>query len=58
VKREASIVGLASEGLTLISDSAGAGRSAVAGPMPADPVEFRKCARDLKALSAAKRVHQ
>ena len=24
------------------------------GPMPTDPVEFRKCARDLKALSAAK----
>ena len=30
------------------------GSSAVVGPMPTDPVEFRKCARDLKALSAAK----
>ena len=34
--------------------SAGAGSSAFVGPMPTDPVEFRKCARDLKALSAAK----
>jgi len=34
--------------------SAESGSSAVVGPMPTDPVEFRKCARDLKALSAAK----
>ena len=54
VKREAVIAGLASEDLALILDSAGAGRSAFVGPMPTDPVEFRKCARDLKALSAAK----
>jgi len=54
VKREAVIAGLASEGLALILCSAEAGRSAVVGPMPTDPVEFRKCARDLKALSAAK----
>jgi len=52
VKREAVIAGLASEGLALILDSAEVGRSAVVGPMPTDPVEFRKCARDLKALSA------
>ena len=54
VKREAVIAGLASEGLALILDSAEAGSSAVVGPMPTDPVEFCKCARDLKALSAAK----
>jgi len=53
VKREAVIAGLVSEGLALILCSAGAGSSAVVGPMPTDPVEFRKCARDLKALSAA-----
>jgi len=54
VKREAVIVGLASEGLALILGSAETGSSAVVGPMPTDPVEFRKCARDLKALSATK----
>ena len=54
VKREAVIAGLASEGLALILDSAGAGSSAVVGPVSTDPVEFRKCARDLKALSAGK----
>jgi len=53
-KREAVIAGLASEGLALILGSTEAGRSAVVGPIPTDPVEFRKCARDLKALSAAK----
>jgi len=54
VKREAVIAGLASEGLALILGSAGAGGSAIVGPIPTDPVEFRKCARVLKALSAAK----
>ena len=54
VKREAVIAGLASEGLALILGSAEADSSAVVGPTPTDPVEFRKCARDLKALSAAK----
>ena len=54
MKREAVIAGLASEGLALILGSAEAGSSAVVGPMPTDPVEFRKCARDLKALSAEK----
>jgi len=54
VKREAVIAGLASEGLALILGSAEAGRSAVVGPTPTDPVEFRKYARDLKALSATK----
>jgi len=34
--------------------SAGAGSSAFVGPMPTDPVEFRKCARDLEPLRAAK----
>jgi len=53
VKREAVIAGLASEGLALMLGSAETGRSAVVGPMSTDPVEFRKCARDLKALSAA-----
>jgi len=53
VKREAVIAGLASEGLALILGSAEVGSSAVVGPMPTNPVEFRKCARDLKALSAA-----
>ena len=51
MKLEAVIAGLASEGLALILGSAVAGSSAVVGPMPTDPVEFRKCARDLKALS-------
>ena len=55
MKREAVIAGLASEGLALILGSAETGSSAVAGSIPtADPVEFRKCARDLKALSATK----
>jgi len=54
VKREAVIAGLASEDLALILVSAEAGSSAVVGPTPTDPVEFRKCARDLKALSAGK----
>ena len=55
VKRETTIAGLASEGLALISGSAGSGRSAVVGSSPTDPVEFRKCARDLKTLSAAQK---
>jgi hypothetical protein len=55
VKREATIAGLASEGLAMISGSAGAGSSAVVGPTPTDPVEFRKCGRDLKTLSAAQK---
>ena len=54
MKLEAVIVGLAPEGLALILGSAEAGSSAVVRPMPTDPVEFRKCARDLMALSAAK----
>ena len=53
MKREATIAGLASEGLAQISGSAGAGSSAVMGPT--DPVEFWRCARDLKTLSAAKK---
>jgi len=57
VKREATIAGLASEGLAMISGSAGAGSSAVVGPTPTDPVpvEFRKCGRDLKTLSASQK---
>jgi hypothetical protein len=55
VKREATIAGLASEGLAMISGSAGAGSSAVVGPTPTDPVEFRKCGQDLKTLSAAQK---
>ena len=54
MKREAVIAGLASEGLALILGSAGAGSSAFVGPMPTDPVEFRNCVRDLKALSEPK----
>ena len=54
MKSEAVIAGLASEGLALLLDSAEAGSSAFVGPTPTDPVEFRKSARDLKALSAAK----
>jgi len=66
VKHEAAVTGLASEGLALVAGSAGAGSalvfsgsalvfsSTVVGPTPADLVEFRKCARDLKSLSAAK----
>jgi len=54
VKREVVIAGLASEGLALILSSAETGSSAVVGPMARDPVEFCKCARDLKALSAGK----
>jgi len=55
VKREATIAGLASEGLVMILGSAGAGSRAVVGSTPTDPVEFRKCARDLKTLSAAQK---
>jgi len=55
VKREATIAGLASQGLALISDSAGVGSSAVVGATPTDPVEFRKCARNLKTFSAARK---
>jgi len=54
VKRETVIAGLASEGLALILGSAEACSSAVVGSTPTDPVEFRKCTQDLKALSAAK----
>jgi len=54
VKREAAVADLASEGLALVSGSAGAGSSAVVVPTSTDPVEFRKSTRDLKALSAAK----
>ena len=58
-KCEAVIAGpasecLASEGLAPTLGSAGEGSSAVVGPTHTDPVEFRKRARDLKALSAAK----
>jgi len=54
VKREAAVAGLASEGLALVSGSAGAGNNTVVVPTPTDPVEFRKSTRDLKALSASK----
>ena len=54
MKLEAVIAGLAPEGLALILGSAEPGSSAVVRPIPTDPVEFRKCARDLMALSAAK----
>ena len=46
---------LASEGLALISGSAGEDRSAVVGSTTTDPVEFRKCARDLKTLSGTRK---
>ena len=49
------MAGLASEGLALTSGSAGAGNSAVVGSTPTDPVEFRKCARDLKTLSGTRK---
>ena len=55
MKREETIAGLASEGLAMISGSAGAGSSAVVGPTPTDPVEFRECARDVRTWSAAKK---
>jgi len=55
VKREETIAGLALEGLAMISGSAGAGSSAVVGPTPTDPVEFRKCVRDLKTLSTVQK---
>jgi len=55
VKREATIASLASEVLAVISGSAGAGSSAVVGPTPTDSVEFRKCVRNLKTLSAARK---
>ena len=54
MNREAVIAGLASEVLALILGSAGSSRSAFVGPLTTDPAEFRKCARDLEALSAAK----
>jgi len=49
------MAGLTSEGLALISGSAGEGSSAVVGSTPTDPVEFCKCARDLMTLSAARK---
>ena len=55
MKSKATIAGLASEGLAMIFGSAGAGSSAVVGSTPTDPVEFRKCARDLKTLSAVRK---
>ena len=54
MKHEAVIAGLASEGLALIFGSAEVGSSAVVGSISTDPVEFRRCARDLEASSAAK----
>ena len=48
------VLSLASEGLALILGSAEVGSSAVVGPTTTDLVEFRKCARNLKALSAGK----
>ena len=54
MKREATIAGLASEGLALISGSAWAVSSAVVGPTPTDTVEYRECARDARTWSAAK----
>jgi len=42
-------------GLGVRRPGAGAGSSAVVGSTPTDPVEFRKCARDLKMLSAARK---
>jgi len=55
VKCEAAIAGLASEGLVRISGSAGTGSSVVVGPTPTDPAGIRRCARDLKTWSAAKK---
>ena len=55
MRREATIAGLASEGLVMISGSTGAGSNAVVGPTPTDPVEFRKCARGLKTLNATQK---
>ena len=49
------VLSLASEGLALISDNTGTGNSAVVGPTPTDPAEFRKCAQDLKTLSAVRK---
>ena len=46
------MAGLASQGLALVSVSAGAASSMVVVPTPTDPEEFRKSTRDLKALSA------
>jgi len=56
VKREATIAGLASEGLALISGSAGAGISAVMGP-PADPVEMN-CRQESQILAPKKNIHE
>ena len=53
VKREATIAGLASEGLVMISGSAGAGSSAVVGPTPTDPV----CAR-FEDVERSTKAHQ
>ena len=54
MKREAAVAGLASEGLALVSGSAGAASSVVVVPTPADPVEFCKSTRDSEPQSAAK----
>jgi len=54
MKREAAVAGLASEGLALVSGSAGKASSVVVVPTPTDPVKFCKSTRDVKVLSAAK----
>jgi len=55
VKRGVTMAGLASKGLALVSGSVWAVSSAVVGPTPTDPAEFRECARDARMLGAAKK---
>jgi len=55
VKRGATIADLASEFMARMSDSAGSGSSVVVVPTPTDPAGIRRCARDWKTWSAAKK---
>ena len=55
MKRGATITDLASEFLARMSGSAGEGSSVVVVPTPTDPAGIRRCARDLKTWSAAKK---
>jgi len=55
VKRGATITDLASEFLARMSGSAGEGSSVVVVPTPTDPAGIRRCARDLKTWSVAKK---
>ena len=55
MERGATIADLASEFLARMSGSAEAGISVVVVPTPTNPAGIRRCARDLRTWSAAKK---